>query len=223
MSTLGWQEFNHYSKIFAHGVFSLVLWDGWNAEHFALCFKEDLGQWEKLSFNDFSGLREWLGLKDCAFKHIDYPVKSITFLVLIGPSPMNQELCWVILCLHYILVTRVDLKDSSGFLWPQSALVLDGCSNSSASFSLCLSIVQGNICNAQEDAGVIGTILNVGQIFRSYAISSTCQRSPKAREPAWQQQSCCSGPGAVLASEYAIAFPISYPQSMGTRAHSWGC
>lgn len=181
VSTLGRQEFNHYSKIFAHGVFSLVLRDGWNAEHFALCFKEDLGQWQKLSFKDFSGLWEWLGLKDCAFKHIDYPVKSITFLVLIGPSPMNQELCWVILHLHYILVTCVDLKDSSGFLWPQSALVLDGCSNSSAWFSLCLSIVQGNICNAQEDAGVIGTILNVGQIFRPLCQKQYLSEEPKAQ------------------------------------------
>lgn len=159
----------------------MVLRDGWNAEDFALCFNEDLWQWQKLSFKDLQGLWEWLGLKDCASKHTDYPIKSITFLVLMSPSPMNQQLHWVIPHLNYILVTCMDLKDSSGLFWPQSALVLDGCSDSSASLSLCLSIVQGHICNAQEDAGVIGTILNVGQIFRELCHKQYLWEEPKAQ------------------------------------------
>lgn len=143
---------------------------------------------------------------------------SITFLVLVGPSPMNQELGWVILRLNCILVTRTDLKDSSALLCPQSAVVLDDCSDSSASFSLCLSIVQGNICNAQGGAGVIGTTLNVGMVFQTVmpravlvrkgqSLSSLCDSGdPAAR-----------GRALVLASEYSVAIPISYPQTREPR------
>lgn len=40
---------------------------------------------------------------------------------------------------------------------------MDGSSSTSASFSLCLKVVQGNMCDAQEGAGVTGTIWNVGR------------------------------------------------------------
>lgn len=135
-------------------------------EDFALRFTKELWQWQKLSFRDFSGPQEWLGLKDRASKHRDYPIKSIIFLVLNSASSVNQELCWVIQHLNYNLVTSMDLKDSSGLLWPQSSHVVDRCSNSPTSFSPCYSIVQGSVCNAQEDVVVIRTILNEGRLVQ---------------------------------------------------------
>lgn len=125
------------------------------------------------------GLQEWLGLKDWLSKHTDYSIQPIIFLVFISPSPVNQELCWVILhaswwhpWIHKILQDYFMYQVLS--YWMAVEL-------------LCLVFPSFKNCarkylQYREDTGITETILNVGWIFRP-----SCQRHYLSEEPkAWE-------------------------------------